>query len=303
MDLLFPATPSGTSMPHCTLESARLLGERLVREAGAQLRGFYGQVTARTKGPFDVVTEADTAIEKFIAGELKRHFPEDGFLGEEGVDIDSQPGPALRRRQWILDPLDGTVNFANGQPFFAVSLALLIEGHLQLAWVYDPVHDELFAAVAGGGATCNGQVLQRAAAEVTSRSATPFALSSGLLASPAAEHRVLCQAVLRECGRIRLFGSQALHLCYVAAGRLRGAASLEARLWDDAAGALIVSESGHRYSKLSGEQAFPIKEGDPALRGQATGSLAGSPELLALLQVSVQSIDPPLQQPRVQVSP
>jgi myo-inositol-1(or 4)-monophosphatase len=247
-----------------------VFGDAVMNDAGVLLRSHLGRSVSSAKGPFDLVTEADHAVESMFAERLSRSFPAHEMIGEER---------GLRRGEgesgycWVIDPLDGTVNFAAGHPCFAVSLALFRDGSPVIGWVYDPVHDEQFRAIRGGGATLNGSPIGPSA----DRSGVfPVGLSTGFIEwALACSGGEMLAEVIRRFGKIRILGSQALHLCYVAAGRLRLAASVEAKLWDDAAGALIVTESGRRYSGLRGEPIFPILPDSPLWAGARVGSLAG----------------------------
>lgn len=240
----------------------------LAREAGALLLEESGSVDRRAKGRFDLVTAADTRIEDFLASELERRFPGDRLLAEESS---ARKPASVDGRCWVIDPLDGTVNFASGVPVFSISLALLADGVPILGVVYDPVHDELFSARRGHGASLNGRPM-----EPPSGDGPPLSLggSSGLLAWCVHRRPAVLGELLERFGKLRILGSQALHLCYVAAGRLAAALSIEARLWDDAAGALMVEEMDFTYSDFDGRKRFPVATGSPWLRGHAGRSLA-----------------------------
>jgi myo-inositol-1(or 4)-monophosphatase len=132
------------------------LAEQMAREAGDLLRRAYGRVSAREKGPSDLVTEADTASQHLIAGRIAEEFPDHTLLAEEeGVVAD----PA-RPWKWIVDPLDGTINFAHGFPFWSVSIALEYAGRLVVGVVHDPLANVTFSAARGGGATRNGETIR-----------------------------------------------------------------------------------------------------------------------------------------------
>ena len=256
------------------LDRFAAFGDQAVGHAERMIRDRYGRVEAHSKGRFDLVTAADLAVEDWFAGELARAFPDHGLIAEEGAGSGRGAGSEFC---WVLDPLDGTVNFAGGVPFFAVSLALLFEGAPLLGWVGDPCHGEVFRARRGGGATLNGRTL--ACQPVRGRT-PPVGISSGLVQWVLEHNQAdLLATVLERVGKFRKFGSQALALCYVAAGRLGANISREAKLWDDAAGALIAMECGCRYSDLAGADVFPLTGEDSRWRGHSRGSLAGEPEL------------------------
>ena len=247
----------------------------LARAAGQLILEQSRALDPRAKGRFDLVTTADTRSENFLLAELERRFPDDRILAEESS---AHKPAAVDGRLWIIDPLDGTVNYASGIPVFAVSLALLEDGVPLVGAVYDPVHDELFLARRGHGVSLNGRPL-------TAPGDQPILLggSSGLLAW-CVDHRPAAFAELLESfGKLRIVGSQALHLCYVAAGRLAAALSREARLWDDAAGALMIEEMDFKNSDFDGRSRFPVVADSPWLRGDSGPSLAAPPDLHARL--------------------
>jgi myo-inositol-1(or 4)-monophosphatase len=245
-------------------------GEKALEEASLLLKCYFRKTFATSKGPFDVVTEADHAVESMFAERLARAFPDHAMVGEETgrrsprVDADYC---------WVLDPLDGTVNFAVEQPFFAVSLGLLHRGVPIIGWVRDTVHDECFRAIRGQGATLNDAPLGRPSTD--QEAVLPVGLSTGFIhwALRTAGAGILSE-IIDRFGKTRILGSQALHLCYVAAGRLRLAASVEAKLWDDVAGALIVEESGRSYGSLDGGPVFPLAPDSPFWTGRSIRSIA-----------------------------
>lgn len=245
-------------------------GDAVVEESGDILRDLLGNVRSLSKGRFDVVTEADYAVERRFAERLSREFPDHQMVAEEGIE---QNECSTQGFCWVLDPLDGTVNYAVGVPLFAVSLALLHDGQPQLAWVLDVCSGELFRARRGGGATLGDRPLE---AKPPQGGVFPLGASSGFIGWLLSKGDVSpLEEILRHFGKIRIYGSQALQLCYVASGRLLANVSREAKLWDDAAGALIATECGRRYTGLSGNSVFPLKEDSPLWRGHGIGSVAG----------------------------
>jgi myo-inositol-1(or 4)-monophosphatase len=261
-------------------------GEEAVQHSAEILRARFGNVVAMNKGSFDVVTEADYAVESQFAERLARELPDHQMIGEEGIDENRCDTQGFC---WVLDPLDGTVNYASGVPLFSVSLALLHDGLPQLAWVQDIVSGELFRAKRGGGATLNDRPLRTGPPE---NNVLPLGISSGFIGWALANGGgSLLEEVLGHFHKFRIFGSQALQLCYAASGRLVGTISREAKLWDDAAGTLIATECGRRYTSFSGEDIFPLPQGSPVWRGQSIGSVAGEPaaheKLLELFESTV----------------
>ena len=224
------------------------LAVEVAHAAGALVREGFGrphQVTL--KGVVDPVTETDTASEALIVGRLRAAMPGCRILAEEnGGDAWQTPEPI-----WLVDPLDGTVNFAHGFPQVCVSLGLVVAGLPLVGVIYDPLRDETFAARQGGGATCNGQPIHVAP--------TPR-LAQALLATgfpydrrTAADNNTRrLDHFLRRAQGIRRAGSAALDLAYVAAGRLDGYWEMRLKPWDMAAGLLLVTEAGGRVSDYAG---------------------------------------------------
>lgn len=219
----------------------------LAKEAGAMQRAKLWQpFKIEHKGTIDLVTEVDKASEELIVNGLQQSFPEHDFLAEE-----NDYGSRGASHKWIIDPLDGTTNFTHGFPWFAVSLALEIDGDIHLGVVYHPMMDELFSAVKGEGAKLNGVPLQ-----VSSRSplqnsllATGFPYDSATDRENNFSHFINFQM---SCRGIRRAGAAALDLAYVAAGRLDGFWESKLKPWDVAAGKLLVREAGGRVTGFDG---------------------------------------------------
>lgn len=218
-------------------------------EAGRVHRQYFRKnPDVQKKGPIDLVTAADVAAEAGFRRLIASRFPDHSVLGEEqaqGVSRES-----ATRCRWIVDPLDGTTNFAHGLALFCVSIALEVDGRVELGVIYDPMADELFTAERGGGARLNGDPVR-----VSSRSA----LVDGLLCTgfpysirerPERQVEVFA-AFLGRARAVRRLGSAALDLCYVACGRFDGFWERQLHPWDMAAGALMVEEAGGRVSDYS----------------------------------------------------
>jgi len=225
------------------------IAQRLAREAGAIQRERYDTVieVGTKSSAVDLVTEVDRACEALLVETLERERPADAVLAEEGGGQDAE-GATWR---WIIDPLDGTTNYAHGYPRFCVSIGVEYEGEREVGVVYDPLLDELYHAVHGGGAFLNDRPIR-----VTNESE----LGRGLVATGFAYDRLTSDdnnlehfaAFLQSARALRRDGSAALDLCYVAAGRLEGFWELKLHAWDVAAGALIVEEAGGRVSDMRG---------------------------------------------------
>jgi myo-inositol-1(or 4)-monophosphatase len=228
------------------------LALRLAREAGAIQKSRYetGFTIATKSRPVDLVTEVDHACEAHLVVSLLRERPQDAVLAEEGRGTD-QPGAAFR---WVIDPLDGTTNFAHGYPRFAVSIGVEHEGEPAVGVVYDPLLDECYHARAGGGAFRNGKPIRVSRETAFDRAllATGFAYDKRENDDNLTEFR----AVLKSARELRRDGSASLDLCYVACGRLDGYWEHKLKPWDVAAGGLIVREAGGRVTDRSGGGAW-----------------------------------------------
>ena len=222
--------------------------KEIAREAGQYQRSMiWKPFIIEHKGEIDLVTEVDKKSEELIVNGLAKSFPGHDFLAEENLYQDRGAS-----HKWIIDPLDGTTNFAHGFPWFAVSMALEVEGEVVLGVIYHTMMDEMFSAVKGEGAWLNGSRIG-----VSNRSP----LRSSLLATgfpydsaTDRENNFAHFANFQMGGRgIRRAGAAALDLAYVAAGRLDGFWESKLKPWDVAAGQLLVSEAGGRVTGFKGE--------------------------------------------------
>lgn len=226
------------------------VAQEAAREAGALLRSMLGtDMHVRSKDVrTNLVTDADTKSEALIREIVSKSFPGEAFLGEET----GSSGDASRGR-WIVDPLDGTANYAHGYRCFSVSIAFERNGSVEIGCVFDPMADELYVAESGAGATCNGERIH-----VSSCADLPAAM----LVTGFPAHRVddpLSNIhpfgdFLQITRAIRRDGSAALDLCYVACGRFDGFWEPGLHAWDIAAGTLICTEAGGRVSGYRGEK-------------------------------------------------
>jgi myo-inositol-1(or 4)-monophosphatase len=226
---------------------------RLAGRVQLERLGHVGGI--RHKGARDVVTEVDHLAERLIMDEIRRTFPDDGILAEESGAHATSAGDAPTAgtgRVWVVDPLDGTVNYANGVPIFSVSIALAVDGDPAVGVVLDPVRDELFTAVRDHGARLNGQPI---------RNPSKRALDDCLIALGYAprDWRSDLGDLRRAVRAARHFGSSALELSYVAAGRL-DACILPTGMsnWDVAAAGLIAEEGGAVVTTTAGERWFDL---------------------------------------------
>jgi myo-inositol-1(or 4)-monophosphatase len=221
--------------------------ERLARQAGELLRlGYEGEHQVDYKGSIDLVTEVDHQSEDLLLGEIQRLFPGHQIVSEE---IGLVPGRAAD--QWFVDPLDGTVNYAHGIPFFSVSIAYARNGVMTLGAIYDPLRDELFAAERGQAARLNGRRLQVSRATELQRSLLVTGFPYDAWSTPQNNLENFSRFSKLTQG-VRRLGSAALDLCYVASGRFDGYWELTLNPWDVAAGGLIAAEAGAVVTTLEG---------------------------------------------------
>jgi myo-inositol-1(or 4)-monophosphatase len=216
--------------------------------AGEVLRNGFGQhQEIKFKGEVDLVTKADENAEQAIKQVLRETFPNYGMLAEEGGELKGEGNV-----RWIVDPLDGTTNFAHGLPLFCTSIALERDGEIVLGVVYDPMANETYTAERGGGATLNGEPIGVSDTAEPRRAllATGFPYDRDQVPSAV---KLFGQFAVRTQGMRRL-GSAALDLCYVAAGRLDGYYERGVKAWDIAAGMMILREAGGKATNYSGHE-------------------------------------------------
>lgn len=221
--------------------------ESLALKAGDILRaGQEEGFGVSYKGEIDLVTEIDHRSEKFLLSEIKRAFPTHHIVTEESGEVEGDCECA-----WYIDPLDGTVNYAHGVPFYAVSIAYQKQGVLQLGVVYDPVHEECYTAVRGQGAYLNGVPLGVSSQTRLDQSLLVTGFPYDVRTNPENNLDLYARFTLHSQG-VRRLGSAALDLCYVASGRLDGFWEIQIHSYDIAAGGLIAEEAGARVTSLYG---------------------------------------------------
>lgn len=240
-----PYTVGRKSFTAVAVNTASKTGEWIKSKLGQHRNLQYKQSS------IDLVTEVDRGAEQMIRSLIATHFPEHGFLGEEGTAGALTAEEAAEREYvWIVDPVDGTTNFVHGLPFFAVSIALAHKGEVIVGVVYDPSRDEMFVAEKGKGAYLHGKRMRVSQDKQLGESLLACGFPAN--ADAAARNMAGIQLVQPKVRSIRMVGAAALHLAYVAAGRLSGYWEHGLHVWDLAAGALLVSESGGRVADLSG---------------------------------------------------
>lgn len=236
---------------HCEFDTA----VSAAREAGDILLSYFrASVNVREKGIADLVTDADVAAERCIAARISAAFPGHAILGEE-----EQAGDTGAEYLWVVDPLDGTTNFAHGLPHFAVSIALLHRGQPQLGVVWNPARGDLYTARLGGGAYHNGRRLQvnREATMDQSLIGTGFYYDRGAMME--ATLGAIGDCFRQNIHGIRRFGTAALDLAHVADGLYGAFFEFQLSPWDFAAGQLLVTEAGGRVTDCAGA-ALPLRK-------------------------------------------
>ena len=244
--------------------------KEVARSAGKlALEGFERQsqqgAHVGRKGPQDFLTETDGAVEAHLRARLKEAFPEDDFLGEE------TGGTVTSGRVWVVDPIDGTANFARGIPHFCISIAFVVDGVIEIGAIAAPAMDELYFARRGAGATRNGARIDAAATDNFEAACVELGWSNRV---PQTQYLDVLTGILDAGANVRRAASGALGLAYVADGRSDGYLELHMNSWDCLAGLLLVQESGGFICDFLGAE-DALSEGGPVL--------AGAPALAAQL--------------------
>jgi myo-inositol-1(or 4)-monophosphatase len=223
---------------------------QVARDAGNLLVQRLGAAQISNKGDIDLVTEADIAAEELIIDRIRSHYPLHGILAEESGEA-VQQGTSRSEWKWIIDPLDGTTNYAHGYPCFCVSIAVEHAGTLEIGVVYDPMRDEMFAAERGQGATLNERRIRVSSVEQLNSAMMCTGFPYDVRTRPDfardfTNFTLQAQAVRRD-------GSAALDLAYIACGRFDGFWEDGLNPWDIAGGAILISEAGGRITNYENE--------------------------------------------------
>ncbi|EPX61876.1 Inositol-1-monophosphatase [Cystobacter fuscus DSM 2262] len=265
---------------------------RRIAEEGARLAGrllaerFHGERTIEYKGGIDLVTDADRAAEAAVLGFIRQHYPHHAVLAEESG---ASQGSGIR---WIVDPLDGTTNYAHQVPHFCVSVGVEGPDGLLAGAIYEPMLEELFSAARGQGATLNGRALKVSGCTEFSRALLCTGFPYDVHHKPEGPLGMLRRFIVRAQG-MRRMGSAALDLAYVAAGRFDGYFEFGLKPWDEAAGALLVQEAGGVMLRIDGAP-YQVGYGDvlACAPGLAPQFVAESKGLLADIGWSPRAFQP-----------
>jgi len=224
---------------------------QVARDAGNVLVDRLGRaLQVSNKGAIDLVTEADLASEKLIIERIRSHYPRHAILAEESGASEDSGNPSAAEWKWIIDPLDGTTNYAHGYPCFCVSIGVERAGKLELGVVYDPMRNEMFAAERGQGATLNERPVRVSKVDDLGRAMLCTGFPYNVRERPDfardfTNFTMHAQAVRRD-------GSAALDLAYIACGRFDGFWEDGLNPWDLAAGVLLIEEAGGRVTDFNG---------------------------------------------------
>jgi len=240
------------------IESAQNVMRQAILSAGQLLMDYFVRplkVDIKNNNQIDLVTEADKKAEKVIITSIQKQFPDHSILSEEdGSKNNSSP------YCWIIDPLDGTVNFTHSLPIFTISIALHKDNQPIMGMIYDPSRQELFEAIKGNGAKLNHNPIKVSNAQTIGKSLLCTGFPYDRRQNPDNNHDLFVHFNMLSRG-VRRLGSAALDLCYVACGRWDGFWEKRLKIWDLAAGSLIVEEAGGKVTDLNGDNLY-IQSGD-----------------------------------------
>jgi myo-inositol-1(or 4)-monophosphatase len=230
-------------MSNSELDSRLELAKSIAREGGAMMLKVYDNRTDapihKFKGQHDYLTETDAAVERMVRERIAKAFPQDSFLGEESADdkVETKYG----RDIWVVDPIDGTANFARGVPHFCISIAFMRDGEIEIGVVYEPIRDELYVARRGGGATRNGKPIHVSGLTDIRQCIVEAGWSTRI---PNEKYIAFVDQMYRDGAQVRRAGSGTLGLAYVADGRSDAYCELHINSWDALAAILLVREAG-----------------------------------------------------------
>jgi len=240
------------------------LAIELARRAGGLiLEGQGTPLHVSKKGATDLVTDYDLKSERMLVEAIRSAYPEDAIMAEEGSGSDTLGGaPGDAEHLWLIDPLDGTTNYAHGIPFYSVSIGLMAGERILFGVVYDPSRDELFHASEGGGAWLGDQPLQVSETRILDDSLLVTGFPYDIRTNPNNNLNHFSEFAVRSRA-VRRLGSAALDLAYVAAGRFEGYWELRLNAWDWAAGVLLTREAGGVVTTFAGDD--KVLDGDETM--------------------------------------
>ncbi|MBI5412241.1 inositol monophosphatase [Candidatus Peregrinibacteria bacterium] len=228
--------------------------EELVREGGRLLKENFRRLKAtqiyQKKGPNDLVTDLDRAVEKFYAIAIRQRFPTHGILGEEGENKRAQS-----EFHWVIDPLDGTTNYVRGIPFFCTMLSLVQKNMPVMGLIFEPITGDLYTAIKGKGSFCNNEAIQVSSIGVSSEASILYC--HGRASDPVASSARRLALLRTEFSNLIRFRSAGCEMAMMASGRAEAYFLDRAPLWDAAAGALLVREAGGKVTTFIGEPWAP----------------------------------------------
>jgi myo-inositol-1(or 4)-monophosphatase len=255
------------------MDSQHLAVARDAARAGArELMSRRGGFRVNEKAPKDLVTDADLASQQAVRHILEDAYPGYAFVGEE--EGETEPPAAVRRGEadappcWVVDPLDGTVNYVHRLQGFAVSIGLYHAGKMRLGVIYDPIADDMFTAVDGQGSFVNDRPMKSSSCTDLHQALVACSFPAGVMADAPEVGRFVL--VLQRCRSMRRLGSCALNLCYVADGRLDAYWATNVSTWDSAAGTVIAREAGASLTSYDGT---PLDDWNPRFCVAATEQL------------------------------
>ena len=220
----------------------------IARGAGRIQLDHYGKVrSVEYKGAINIVTDVDRRCEEYIVNGLGKIFPDDDILAEEGTGH-----VAKKARRWVVDPLDGTVNYAHQFPFFCVSIALEVHGRLTAGVIYDPNRDELFAACEGEGASVNGEPISVSRTTTLNEAMLATGFAYNVREETRFDNLDNFAHFVKQARAVRRPGSAAIDLAWLACGRIDGFWELYLKPWDMAAGVCIIREAGGLVTSFDG---------------------------------------------------
>jgi myo-inositol-1(or 4)-monophosphatase len=238
-------------IPSIDIDHAFTVAVESVKKAGEILKSFQkSRLKTRRKIGYDIVTEADILAQEEIINHLKMRFPDHYFISEE-LDTSEK---STHEFQWIIDPLDVTINYVSGLPFFSSSVALQEKGDTILGVIYDPIRNELYTSIKGQGSFLNRKAIRVSDNSDLGNSVLTFMLTSHYNKEEVTEVLTHIGKLSILCRGLRLYVSQALELAYLASGKIDGTLCIKSRGFSASAGVLIVREAGGKVTDLNGRE-------------------------------------------------